>query len=499
MPRAAVSSRVVSSLVIVLACWSVGVAALITVNTTADSGSGNCTLREAITAANTDSIVDACTAGSGADVIDLTGVVGTITLGGSLFIPTDVTINGPGARSLRISGTTGQTIRNDSGATVVINDVTIADTAGVGSFSSCITPCQGSLTLNRVRVTNCTGSPDPMDPVFGDAFGPAIATNCGMADLTILNSTFDDNHVTGGAGADGGAIWWAGAKLKIVNSTFSGNSAAHDGGAMIVLGGSPALDNVTFSSNSAAGSGGALVVANTAVVLRNTVVASSTQGGNCTILSGGTITSSYTLSDDTTCGPGTGDQINVGAGLVSLSSNGGPTNTHHPVPGSLLIDAGDPAGCTDQGGAPLLLDQRGVPRPQGPRCDIGAVEVMATTTTTVAPGSTTTTTLGVGACMTIPDCLASLGSTLPQAPSATTRKAKRTALKLHRLFTKLGKTLARAGASSGKKRTRLYGKARKTLDALLGAAQTAAGKSTLGVPLEPLQTAEGALLAKIPS
>ena len=125
---------------IVLACWSVGTvifpiaagAALITVNTTADSGAGNCTLREAIMAANTDSVVDACSAGSGPDVIDLTSVSGTIMLGSSLFIPADVTINGPGARNLRISGSTGQTIRNDSGATVVINDVTIADTPGVG-------------------------------------------------------------------------------------------------------------------------------------------------------------------------------------------------------------------------------------------------------------------------------------------------------------------------------------------------------------------------------
>jgi CSLREA domain-containing protein len=60
-------------------------AAIITVDTTADTGSGNCTLREAIEAANTDLAVDACTAGSGDDVIDLSGLSGTLTLtsGGS--------------------------------------------------------------------------------------------------------------------------------------------------------------------------------------------------------------------------------------------------------------------------------------------------------------------------------------------------------------------------------------------------------------------------------
>ena len=99
-------------------------AATITVDTTADSGSGNCTLTDAVAAANGDNAVDACVAGSGADTIELPGLTGTITLGASLLITTDVTIVGPGARNLRISGTTPQTIRNDGGATVVIRDVT---------------------------------------------------------------------------------------------------------------------------------------------------------------------------------------------------------------------------------------------------------------------------------------------------------------------------------------------------------------------------------------
>jgi hypothetical protein len=472
-------------------------AATITVDTTADSGSGNCTLTEAVAAANTDSAVDACAAGSGADVIDLTGLTGTITLGGSLLITTDVTIKGPGARILRISGTTPQTIRNDNGATVVIDDVTIADTAGTGPFSSCLTPCLGSLTLERVRVTNCTGAPDSFFPPM-DAFGPAVATNCGGANLTIVDSTFDDNHVTGSTSADGGAIWWAGAALKIVNSTLSGNTASHNGGALVVLGGSAALDNVTFGNNAASGVGGALAVGNTGVVLRNTAVAESTQGGNCADLGGATITSSYTLSDDPTCGPGTGDQINVAAGLGTLADNGGPTDTRLPDPESPLIDAGDPAGCTDQTGGPLLTDQRGMARPQGSRCDVGAVEVVTTTTTTTTvASSTTTTSLPAAACTTSDDCLARLGSTLPASTGVADRKAKRVAHRLHRLFTTLGSRLARAKARSGSKQTRLYRKAGRTLGALVATAQSAAGKGTLGVPLGPLQAAAAALLAKL--
>lgn len=42
--------------------------------------------------------------------------------------------------------------------------------------------------------------------------------------------------------------------------------------------------------------------------------------------------------------------------------------------GSPAIDAGNPAGCEDEAGEALTTDQRGEPRPQGTRCDIGAFE-----------------------------------------------------------------------------------------------------------------------------
>ena len=58
--------------------------------------------------------------------------------------------------------------------------------------------------------------------------------------------------------------------------------------------------------------------------------------------------------------------------LDPLADNGGPTLTRLPVAGSIAIDAA--AGI---GGCPAT-DQRGVPRPQGPACDAGAVELAAT-------------------------------------------------------------------------------------------------------------------------
>jgi CSLREA domain-containing protein len=58
--------------------------------------------------------------------------------------------------------------------------------------------------------------------------------------------------------------------------------------------------------------------------------------------------------------------------------------THGLNPGSPAIDAGDPAGCVDDAGQPLRLDQRKAPRPSGPRCDIGAFEA---STLAPAPGA----------------------------------------------------------------------------------------------------------------
>ena len=59
---------------------------------------------------------------------------------------------------------------------------------------------------------------------------------------------------------------------------------------------------------------------------------------------------------------------------VNLADNGGPTPTVALLPGSPAIDAIPESSCLDADGKPLLTDQRGVARPQGPACDIGAFE-----------------------------------------------------------------------------------------------------------------------------
>jgi hypothetical protein len=64
---------------------------------------------------------------------------------------------------------------------------------------------------------------------------------------------------------------------------------------------------------------------------------------------------------------GPGDQVNTDPMVGPLAENGGPTLTHALLTGSPAIDAGDDAVCP-------ATDQRGVSRPQGVACDIGAYE-----------------------------------------------------------------------------------------------------------------------------
>jgi hypothetical protein len=71
------------------------------------------------------------------------------------------------------------------------------------------------------------------------------------------------------------------------------------------------------------------------------------------------------------------DSFGDGGGIYNqgiLGDNGGPTFTHSLLGGSPAIDNGS---CTDMDGKPIVVDQRGMTRPEGPGCDIGAFEGQA--------------------------------------------------------------------------------------------------------------------------
>jgi CSLREA domain-containing protein len=103
-----------------------------------------------------------------------------------------------------------------------------------------------------------------------------------------------------------------------------------------------------------------------------TILANS-EGPACTSPVG---TTAPSLASDATCGLGAGHLESVDPLLGPLADNGGPTWTRLPAVGSPAVDAiplGTPTWCATSGPR-YSTDQRGVARPQGPACDIGAVE-----------------------------------------------------------------------------------------------------------------------------
>ena len=140
-------------------------AATITVTVTSDDNTvnGNCTLREAIRAANLDQAVDACPAGNGADIISLpagTYVLALVGTGensaatGDLDIKDDLTISGAGKTSTVIYGNGLDRVFDIYGPTQ-ISDVTIAG-GNSGTESGGGIRVSGELTLTNSRVSDNT-------------------------------------------------------------------------------------------------------------------------------------------------------------------------------------------------------------------------------------------------------------------------------------------------------------------------------------------------------
>ncbi|MEE8602401.1 cell wall-binding repeat-containing protein [Euzebya tangerina] len=216
-------------------------------------------------------------------------------------------------------------------------------------------------------------------------------------DLTISESTFDRNFLTGDDGSAGGAIYvgWAESDLDITNSTISANTAVLGGGIHIEADQIPQrqavaqgqfnfadvrLGHVTLVENE----GRAGIVsqsANATVESRSTIVADNV-AANCSAPNPGVFVSlDYNLESRDECNfDQANDQTDTDPTLGPLADNNGQTQgqvdttgigqTHALLDGSPAIDAADPDFCPD----PIGTDQRLVTRPQGPACDVGAYE-----------------------------------------------------------------------------------------------------------------------------
>ena len=396
----------------------------ITVTNTGDSGPGS--LRDAIAAA------------SPGDTINFSLTYpATIALGSTLNIGTSLTISGPGASNLAISGNnTVGVVDVNPGVTVSISGVTIEN--GNSFFGGGIYNDNGTLTLTdstvsgnsttyygggiynysgTLTLTNSTVSGNSSydgGGIFNFYNGTLTLTNSTVsgnsstyygggilnyfATLALTNST-----VSGNSTQYGGGIFNYYATLALTNSTVSGNSATSSGGGIYnFYYGTLTLTNSTVSGNSGTSSGGGILNDYATLTLKNTVVASSS-GGNCSSPSGVFTSDGYNLSDDTSCSgflTSVTDQNNISAGLDSqgLQDNGGPTKTIALLSTSPAADAIPVADCTlPDGSTPVAADQRGVTRPQGAACEIGAFELVESATFSsfgakldIKPGSTST-------------------------------------------------------------------------------------------------------------
>src|SRR3989338_3055741 len=337
-------------------------AATFTVTKTADTNDGvcdaDCSLREAIGAAN---------ALPGADVITLPAGTYTISIGGTgedlnatgyLDITGDLTISGAGDTSTIIDGgAIDRVLTVFPGATVFIDSVTVRNGNPGAGFGAGGILNVGTLTLTKSTVTDNTG----------DDFGGGLY-NTGT--LTLIDTTVSDNILLGSnTSGRGGGIYNLDLTATITNSTVSGNTALNGGGIFNRFG-TVNLVSSTISGNTATSNGGGIWNFGGTTSLKNTIVSGNTApttSDDCA----GTITSlGHNIASDASCAfAGAGDINSTDPLLGPLADNGGPTMTHALLSGSPAIDAVPLAFCT------VTTDQRGVPRPQGPGCDIGAFEV----------------------------------------------------------------------------------------------------------------------------
>ncbi len=351
------------------------------VTTNADSGSGS--LRQVIS--------DVC---AGSTITFAASVVSPITLtSGEIVINKDLTIQGPGANLLSISGNNASRIFNFSGgSTNTISGLTLTNgkVASAGSNHGGAIFNNANLTITDAAFTSNTVSDGASNQ------GGAIF-NSGT--LSILNSTFSANSATnaGNTNQFGGAISNT-TVLTLTNCTFSGNSVSggatstNRGGGVYHGSGTLTIVNSTLSSNTAGSGttseGGGIDVIGGTVEVRNTIVAGNTAGVGLDVA--GTFTSKgNNLIGAATGSTGFTNGVNgdkagtaalpLNALLAALGNYGGPTQTRALLPGSPAIDAGnncvnDSAHCSDPNIAQISNDQRGFNRLVGTNVDMGAFE-----------------------------------------------------------------------------------------------------------------------------
>jgi CSLREA domain-containing protein len=362
------------------------------VTKTADTNDGacnmDCSLREAITAANTAAGDDTISLPASLYTLNRTGAGENLNDTGDLDIANNgsVTITGAGARTTTINGNaTDRVFDVLSGATLSASGLTITNgkvgtTENGGGVRN-----NGSVTLTDAAVSgNVAGDASSCNSVGGGIANDATA-------LVLTRVAVLGNQ----ASCDGGGIDTDLGTFTATDSTIAGNAMlnVNAGGAGLDFdtGGAVQLtnDTVAFNTNTNAarpagvfGSGSL-----TGSGLEDTIIAANTPA-DCAVGTPVTV-SAPNLDSDSNCFTGSGAIHSTSPMLAAVANNGGPTDTVALLAGSPAIDRGDSSGET--------IDQRGLPRPVdfsglanfagGNGTDLGAFEVQQVCASQTDPAS----------------------------------------------------------------------------------------------------------------
>lgn len=319
---------------------------------------GSCTLRAAVQEANALAGQQRIVLGAGVYMLNAADAILAAApaqddnaASGDLDITDDVAIAGisPDRTSINANGVE-RAMEVLNGAALLLQDVLISGGTENNGSGGGLHNVDGDVTLLRVAVTgNQAGS------------GGGLANSGGV--LTVIDSSITGNSA--GAGNGGGIANEA--TMTLQNVTISGNLAGNGGG-ILAQGGDATLTNVTVYANNATSAGGGINGNGNGIRLANTILAgnSASDGPNC----GYSIRSDGhnligDLRDCSVLGETTSNIIDDAIEVAGLEQNERDTYSHDLLPASPAIDAGS---------CDLAADQRGVARPQGAGCDIGAVE-----------------------------------------------------------------------------------------------------------------------------
>jgi RTX calcium-binding nonapeptide repeat (4 copies) len=285
---------------------------------------GQVSLWEAIAAANTNAPFGDAPAGSpGLDTIRFAHSLNGQTIVYPASVNTeglsaveDLTIVGPGAGLLTISGNNTARIFNvnpfsQTGVDVVISGLTL--TRGAASSGGGAIRNQGNLTLAGVAVVS--------NNAISNSEGGGVY-NAGT--LTITNSTFVGNRATDIFSDGGGGVYNSSGVLTITRSTFAGNSATGGGGVRIFRGTATVTD-CTFTGNAASAFGGGLSTDGILTLANSTVAGNTTQNEGGGVHNRGTMTVADSTLAGNTSGRDGGGIINFDTLTVTGSTISGNT------------------------------------------------------------------------------------------------------------------------------------------------------------------------------